>query len=90
MLSAIENKIRRKQISPNNFSFGIKEYLEIPGMEYQRDIGIRGLDVTIAFKTSGKRVKLKKIKQGKIPKRNEIKKEAIIKFMEEKFNTTFI
>jgi len=90
MLTAIDNKIKKKQISVNNFSFGIKEYIEIPGIEYQRDIGIIGLDVTVVFKRTGRRVRLKKVKRGRIPKRQSISKEEIIKFMEEKFGTEFI
>jgi len=90
MLATRDNTLKKSQIGENGFSFGVKEYIEIPGMEYQRDIGIRGLDVTVTFTRAGKRVKLKKIKQGKIPKRNAINKEEIIKFMEEKFNTNFI
>jgi len=90
MLAAENNTLRKKQISENTFSFGIKEYIEIPGVEYQRDIGIRGLDVTVTFKKAGKRVKLKKIKKGKLPKKQKVSKEEIIKFMEEKFNTKFV
>jgi len=90
MLSALDNTLKKSQISENNFSFGIKEYIEIPGTEYQRDIGIRGLDVTVTFKRAGRRVKLKKIKKGKIPKRQAITSEEIIKFMEENFKTKFI
>jgi large subunit ribosomal protein L5 len=90
MLLAIDNVIRKKQVSENNFSFGIKEYLEIPGVEYQRDVGIMGLDVTVVFKRTGKRVKLKKIKKGKFPKRQMISKEEIIKFMEDRFQTKFV
>jgi len=90
MLSALDNTLKKSQISENNFSFGIKEYIEIPGTEYQRDIGIRGLDVTVTFKRAGKRVKLKKIKKGKIPKKQAITREEIIKFMEENFKTKFI
>jgi large subunit ribosomal protein L5 len=89
MLSAIDNKLRKKQISENNFSFGVKEYIEIPGVEYQRDIGIIGLDVTVVFKRAGRRVRLKKIKNGKIPEKQKITKEEIIKFMEENFGTKF-
>ena len=90
LLVAKDNTLKKKQISENNFSFGIEEYLEIPGMEYQREIGIRGLDVTVVFKRSGRRVKLKKIKKGKIPKKQNISSEEIIKFMEENFRTNFI
>lgn len=90
MLITIDNVLKKKQVSENNFSFGIKEYIEIPGVEYQRDIGIMGFDVTVVFKNSGRRVKLKKIKRGKIPKRQIIKKDQIIKFMEDKFQTRFV
>ena len=88
-LSAIENTLKRKQISENNFSFGIKEYIEIPGVEYQRDIGIIGLDITVVFKRTGKRVALRKVKKGKVSKKQMISKEEIIKFMEENFHTRF-
>ncbi len=90
MLVTIDNKLTKKQISENNFSFGIKEYIEIPGVEYQRDIGIIGFDVTVVFKRTGKRVKLKKIKRGKIPKKQAISREEIIKFMEDNFQTEFV
>ncbi|MEK6875299.1 MAG: 50S ribosomal protein L5 [Nanoarchaeota archaeon] len=90
MLAAEENEIRRKQISENSFSFGIKEYIEIPGIEYQRDIGIMGLDVTVVFRRIGGRVKLKKIKTGKVSKKQNISKEKIIKFMEDNFQTKFV
>jgi len=89
MLAAVDNQLKKKQISENNFSFGLKEYLEIPDVEYQRDIGIIGLDVTVVFKRAGRRVKLKKIKKGRVPRRQMISKEEIIKFMEDNFKTRF-
>lgn len=89
LLNTFDNVLRKKQISENNFSFGIKEYIEIPGVEYQRDIGIMGLDVTVVFKRAGRRVRLKKIKRGKVSKKQIISKEEIIKFMEDNFQTRF-
>ena len=89
MLATIDNTLKKSQISENNFSFGIKEYIEIPGMEYNRDIGILGLDVTVVFKRAGKRVKLRKIKKGKISKRQIISPQEIIKFMEDNFQIDF-
>ena len=89
MLIAVENTLRKSQISTNNFSFGISEYIEIPGTEYNREIGIMGLDVTVVFKRTGRRVRLRKIKRGKIPQRQDIKPEEIIQFIEEKFQTKF-
>jgi large subunit ribosomal protein L5 len=81
LFGAVNNKIKIKQIQNNHFSFGIKEYLEIPDMEYQRDIGILGLDVTAVFSRAGKRVGLKKIKQGKAPRKQEVSKEEIIEYL---------
>ncbi len=89
LLAAIDNKLKKKQVSDNHFSFGIEEYIEIPGMEYQRDIGIRGFNVTVVITKPGIRVKRRKIKSSRIPKRQLTKKDKIIKFMEEKFKTKF-
>lgn len=90
MLSAVDNNLSKKIVAENHFSFGIKEYLEVPGIDYQRDIGIIGFDVTIVFKRNGKRVSKKKIKYGRLPEKQKITKEEIIKFMEDNFNVKFI
>jgi len=89
LLAAINNNIAEESISNNHFSFGIKEYIEIPGIEYKRDIGIRGLNVTVDFIRAGVRVKRRKIKRGKLPKRQHVSDNEIIKFMEENFKTVF-
>jgi len=89
LLGAIDNILKTKQVSENHFSFGLKEYIEIPGIEYQRDIGIRGLNITVDFVRAGVRIKRKKIKAGRLPKKQHISAEEIIKFMEENFQTKF-
>ncbi len=89
MLFAIDKKLRKKQISNNNFSFGVKEYLEVPGMEYSREIGMMGFDVTVVFKRTGRRVGQRKIKKSKVPERQRVTKEEIIKFMEENYSVKF-
>ncbi|MFH1425765.1 MAG: 50S ribosomal protein L5 [archaeon] len=87
LLGAIENELDKSQITENTFSFGIHEYIEIPGAEYVREIGIRGLNVTVSFYRPGFRVKRKKIKSAKLPQRQLIKPEEIIKYVEENFDT---
>lgn len=88
LLVAINNTLSEKQISQNHFSFGIKEYIEIPGIEYQRDIGIRGFNITVDFIRHGVRVKRKKIKSGKLPKKQQVTPEEIMNYMEENFQTS--
>jgi len=90
LLTTIDNQLRFKQISDNSFSFGIKEYIEIPGIQYQRDIGILGFDVSVSFGRAGKRVIRKKIKRGKFPKKQQVRKEEIIQFLENKFDVEVI
>ncbi len=87
LLAAIGNKLKEKQINDEDFSFGIEEYIEIPGMEYQRDIGMTGLNATIVFKRKGKRVKIKKRNRGRFPKRQMVTKQEIIGFMVKNFDT---
>ena len=84
LFGAVDNKISIKKIKENHFSFGIKEYLEIPDMEYQRDIGIVGLDVTAVFKRRGKRVAFKKIKSGRAPKKQNVTPAEIIDYLTNK------
>jgi len=84
LLAAVNNRLNKEQIKDNHFSFGIKEYLEIPEMEYQRDIGILGLDVTAVFCRAGKRVKFKKRKWGKLPKKQNVTADEIIEYLQNK------
>ena len=72
LLETVTNAIAEYQVADNHFSFGIKEYIEIPGIEYQREIGIRGFNVTVVFARPGLRVKRKKIKKGIIPHKQYI------------------
>ena len=81
-------KINKKKIQSNHFSFGIKEYLEIPDMDYQREIGIMGLDVTAVFKRKGKSVAFKKIKQGRVPAKQNVTVAEIINYLENKLKIT--
>ena len=89
LLKAVENKLKERQVRENFLSFGIHEYIDIPGFEYIREIGMMGLEVTIVFVRAGKRVERKKIKRGKTRRQN-IPASEIEKFMEKKFETKII
>jgi large subunit ribosomal protein L5 len=88
--AALDNTVKSKQIVNNHFSFGIREYIEIPGLEYNRDIGILGFEADLSFSRKGKRVKLRKIKQGKYPKRQDVTKEEILNFLKKNFKLNII
>ncbi|MBI2448965.1 50S ribosomal protein L5 [Candidatus Pacearchaeota archaeon] len=89
LLEANDRRLKESQVSENTLSFGIKEYIEIPEIEYQRDIGIAGFDVTITFARMGKRIIYKK-KGSKLPKKQHVSKDEIVNFMKDKFKAEFL
>lgn len=84
-LIAIESTIKKKQITTNQACFGVHEYIEIPGLEYNRDIGILGFEVMLIFKRKGKSVRLRKIKRGKYPVKQDVTPEEIINYLNNNF-----
>lgn len=85
LLEAKENKLSVRSFdSTGNFSFGIKEYIDIPGMEYDPKIGILGMDVCVTLERPGYRIKRKRL-ASRIGKSHIIKKEDAMDFVKENF-----
>ncbi|KXB02809.1 50S ribosomal protein L5 [candidate division MSBL1 archaeon SCGC-AAA261F19] len=68
-----------------NFSFGIKEHIEIPKIEYDPDVGIYGMDVCVSLARPGYRIKNRRIRPRSIPPSIRIDKEEAINFVKQKF-----
>lgn len=86
LLQAVDSKLKPGQFDTSgNFSFGIKEYIHIPGFKYDPDIGIIGLDVAVTLKRPGFRVKRKRIKTGKIGKVHRITPEEAMEWIKKEF-----
>ncbi len=69
-----------------NISFGIHEYIDIPGAIYDPKIGVLGLQVCLTLEKPGYRIKRRKIQQKTIPKNHMISKEEAMTFMQKSFN----
>lgn len=55
---SVDNKLSKESFDHyGNFSFGIKEHIEIPGTKYVPELGIYGMDVSVALVRPGYRVK---------------------------------
>jgi large subunit ribosomal protein L5 len=81
VLQALENRLKESQFDANgNFSFGIHEYINIPGVKYDPDVGILGMDVAITLERPGFRARKRRIRPGKIGKAHLIKKEEAIEW----------
>jgi large subunit ribosomal protein L5 len=89
LLPAIDNTLKEKQIQKNCFSFGIHEYIEIPGVEYIREVGIMGFEVVAVFSRAGKAVEKKKVKRGK-SRRLAVSREEIENYLVGNFKTEIL
>lgn len=73
-----------------NFSFGIEEHIEIPGMEYNPDIGIFGMNVNVELVRPGFRIRKRRRKPRSIPDSHRINKEEAIEFVEQEFEVQVV
>jgi large subunit ribosomal protein L5 len=89
LLPSLDNQVREKQVQNNFFSFGIHEYIEIPGVDYIREVGIMGFEVTAVFVRPGKHIEKKKVKRGKT-RRVTVTREEIIGYLEQNFKTKIL
>jgi large subunit ribosomal protein L5 len=86
VLDGIGNKLKARQFdAQGNVSFGIEEHIDIPGMRYEPEIGIFGMNVSVTFEKPGYRIKRRKIQRKKIPTKHMVTKDETMKFMAEKF-----
>ena len=81
VLQALENRLKSSQFDTNgNFSFGIHEYINIPGIKYDPDVGIMGMDVAVTLERPGYRVRKRMLRPRKVGKSHLIKKEEAIEW----------
>ncbi|PIN73780.1 50S ribosomal protein L5 [Candidatus Woesearchaeota archaeon CG10_big_fil_rev_8_21_14_0_10_45_16] len=64
-----------------NFSFGIPEYIDIEGLEYDPDLKIFGLEVAVTLERPGYRVKKRRVHPAVVGKTHQITKEEAIGFV---------
>ena len=88
---AINNKVDAKKFDNNgNFSFGIKEYLEIPNVKYNPEIGIIGLEAAVTLQRPGFRIKKRRLKKKRVHRKHLITKEEAIEFVKREFNVEVV
>jgi len=87
LLSAVDNTLKPTVFDEEgNFSFGIPEYIDIPGVDYIVEVGIMGLEVAVTLTRPGFRIKKRKFQKRNIPTKHRITKEEAIEYLKTKFN----
>ena len=90
-LKSVGNKLNASQFdSTGNFSFGIEEYINLPGIKYDPDVGMMGMDVCVTLERPGYRIKKRMIRPKKVGKKHLLKKEDSIEFVKKQFGINVI
>jgi len=69
-------------------SFGVKEYIDFPGIKYDPKIGMFGFDVCVTLFKAGKRVTRRKLHYSRIPARQRVSPGEAKEFFIKNFGAT--
>jgi len=86
MLKAKDNKLNRSCFGDGTVSFGIHEYIDVPGVKYDPEIGVMGFQVCITLERPGFRIKRRCVRKRVVSSGHMIKSEDSIDFMKKKFS----
>jgi large subunit ribosomal protein L5 len=90
-LSIVENRLDGSQFDESgNVAFGIDEHTDFPGMKYDPNIGIFGMDIMVVVTRPGYRIKDRKVESRKIPGSHKITKEDSIEFFKDKYSVEVV
>lgn len=85
-LKAKDNKLAQSCFDNHgNVSFGVPEYIDIPGTKYDPKIGVMGLQISITLKRPGFRVQRRKLRSTRVGNSHGISKEDAQSFFAESF-----
>ena len=73
-----------------NFSFGIQDYTDFPGMKYDPEIGVFGMDVSVSLKRPGWRVARRATRARPIPRRHRISRDEGVAFLKDHFKAEVV
>lgn len=91
VLPVVENRISENYFDKyGNFSFGIKEHIEIPGVKYEPEIGIFGMNVCVSLSRPGYRVKKRRREKVKIGLKHMLTLEEAVVFVKDALGVEII
>ncbi len=73
-----------------NFSFGIADYTDFEGMKYDPEIGVVGMDVSVALQRPGYRVARRRLRRRTIPSSHRVTRAESIAFIRTTYNVEVV
>jgi large subunit ribosomal protein L5 len=84
VLPVVDNKVARRAFDVRgNFAFGLKEHIEIPGVKYDPEIGIFGMDICVSVNRPGQRIKIRKRQSKPVGPKHLLTPEESIVFVKQ-------
>ncbi len=83
---AIGHRLPRSSFDPNgNFAFGISKHIDLPGVRYDPDLGIVGMDVSVAMGKPGYRVKRRRLAKARVGTKQKLTRDEAIEYIRNAF-----
>lgn len=89
LFEAKGNKINGRSFDNfGNYSFGIKEHIDIPGVKYDPQIGILGLDIAVTLTRPGYNIRKRSKHKANVGKKHIISKQEAKDYLSKEFGVT--
>ncbi len=91
LLDAVGNKIKARSFDDfGNVSFGIKEHIDIPGIKYDPQIGILGLEAAVTLARPGFSIRMRSRHKASVGKKHRISKDEATEFLSREFGVSVV
>lgn len=89
LLAAKGNQIKSSSFDEfGNISFGIREHIDIPGVKYDPDIGILGLNISISLARPGFNIRFRSKHKASVGNNHKITAKEAKEFLTREFGVT--
>jgi large subunit ribosomal protein L5 len=86
LIEAKDLLLDEKQFDENgSIAFGIPEYIDVPGVSYDPEIGVMGFEVCVTLERAGYRLKKRRLQKKRVSPRHRVSRQDAIAFMQQKF-----
>lgn len=90
-LDIVKRKIPSSQFdAQGNFSFGIEEHTDFPGMVYDPRVGIFGMDVNVCIERGGARISRRVIGRRKLPSCQRVTPQEAAGYLNEQYRVEVV
>ena len=87
LFHAKDYKLKSKSIDrQGNFGFGIREHIDIPGQNYDPNLGIIGFDVLVQMERAGYRVKKRKYRPKSLGRHHTMTPDETRAFLKKQYD----